>query len=184
MLFFLNKLIKSSEPVCPSESCPLYSTTFPHVLPLLALLERSAAVGEGAEPWEMAEVGVDVVMFHLGAARTMAQLGGVYRSNAEARLQGERENRKQFILFKSPVFTHLNADPLIFVRSTQILLLKCGFSGFQEQAAIREILLTEFQMRLLWGSRGAEQNRALRFSKFEQVLTALSNRLEPPLRRP
>ncbi|XP_013870083.1 SH2 domain containing 3Cb isoform X2 [Austrofundulus limnaeus] len=125
------------------ESCPLYNTTFPHVLPLLALLERSSAAGEGAEPWEMAEVSVDVVMFHLGAARTMAQLGGVYRSNAEARLQ-----------------------------------------GFQEQAEVREIFLTEFQMRLLWGSRGAEENQALRFSKFDQVLSALSNRLEPPLRRP
>ncbi|KAG7234000.1 hypothetical protein INR49_006270 [Caranx melampygus] len=57
------------------ESCPLSNTTFPHVLPLLSLLEKSVAVGEGAEPWETVEVGVDVVMFHLGAARTIAQLG-------------------------------------------------------------------------------------------------------------
>lgn len=62
-------------------------------------------------------------------------------------------------------------------------MMKCGFPGLQEQAEIREIFLTEFQMRLLWGSRGAEENQALRFSKFDQVLTALSNRLEPPLRR-
>ncbi|XP_017283351.1 SH2 domain containing 3Cb isoform X2 [Kryptolebias marmoratus] len=124
------------------ESCPLYNTTFPHVLPLLILLEKSSAVGERMEPWEMAEVSVDVVMFHLGAARTMAQLGGIYRSNAEGKLQ-----------------------------------------GFQEQDEVREVFLTDFQMRLLWGSRGAEENQGLRFSKFDQVLTALSNKLEPPLRR-
>ncbi|KAM9360876.1 SH2 domain containing 3Cb [Symphorus nematophorus] len=123
------------------ESCPLSNTTFPHVLPLLSLLERSMAVGEGTEPWETVEVGVDVVMFHLGAARTIAQLGGIYRSNAENKLQ-----------------------------------------GFQEQAEVMELFLTDFQMRLLWGSRGAEENQTLRYAKFEQVLTALSNKLEPPVR--
>ncbi|KAM7018749.1 SH2 domain containing 3Cb isoform 2-T2 [Tautogolabrus adspersus] len=123
------------------ESCPLSNTTFPHILPLLSLLEKSVAVGEGTEPWETVEVGVDVVMFHLGAARTIAQLGGIYRSNTESRLQ-----------------------------------------GFQEQPEVLEIFLTDFQMRLLWGSRGAEENQALRYAKFDQVLTALSNKLEPPVR--
>lgn len=123
------------------ESCPLSSTTFPHVLPLLSLLEKSVAVGEGSEPWETVEVGVDVVMFHLGAARTIAQLGGIYRSNTESKLQ-----------------------------------------GFQEQAEVLELFLTDFQMRLLWGSRGAEESQNLRYAKFDQVLTALSNRLEPPVR--
>uniref|UniRef100_A0AAQ6IFM5 SH2 domain containing 3Cb n=1 Tax=Anabas testudineus TaxID=64144 RepID=A0AAQ6IFM5_ANATE len=123
------------------ESCPLSNTTFPHVLPLLSLLEKSMAGGEGTEPWDMVEVGVDVVMFHLGAARTFAQLGGIYRSNAENKLQ-----------------------------------------GFQEQAEVLELFLTDFQMRLLWGSRGAEEKQALRYAKFDQVLTALSNKLEPPVR--
>lgn len=123
------------------ESCPLSNTTFPHVLPLLSLLEKSMAVGEETEAWETAEVGVDVVMFHLGAARTIAQVGGIYRSNAESKLQ-----------------------------------------GFQEQAEVLELFLTDFQMRLLWGSRGAEENQALRYAKFDQVLTALSNKLEPPVR--
>lgn len=81
--------------VCSPESCPLSNTTFPHVLPLLSLLEKSVAVGEGAEPWETVEVGVDVVMFHLGAARTIAQLGGIYRSNAESKLHGERSKPTQ-----------------------------------------------------------------------------------------
>lgn len=123
------------------ESCSLSNTTFPHVLPLLSLLEKSGAVGEGTEPWDMADVGVDVVMFHLGAARTMAQLGGIYRSNVESKLQ-----------------------------------------NCQEQPEVLELFLTDFQMRLLWGSRGAEESQVLRYAKFDQVLTALSNRLEPPVR--
>uniref|UniRef100_A0A672Z088 SH2 domain-containing protein 3C-like n=1 Tax=Sphaeramia orbicularis TaxID=375764 RepID=A0A672Z088_9TELE len=123
------------------ESCPLSNTTFPHVLPLLFLLEKSVALGEGVEPWETVEAGVDVVMFHLGAARTVAQLGGIYRTNAEAKLQ-----------------------------------------DFQVQSDVLELFQTDFQMRLLWGSRGAEERQALRFAKFDQVLTALSNRLEPPTR--
>lgn len=64
------------------------STSFPHILPILSLLERGVAVGDTPEPWESSEVGVDVVMFHLEAARTIAHHGGVYRSNAEAKLQG------------------------------------------------------------------------------------------------
>lgn len=123
------------------ESFPLSSTTFPHVVPLLSLLERSGA-GQDPEPWDSTEVGVDVVMFHLGAARTVAQLGGNYRSNAESKLQ-----------------------------------------GFQEQAEVMELFLTDFQMRLLWGSRGAEADQALRYHKFQRVLTALSNKLEPPIRK-
>jgi len=59
-------------------------------MPLLALMEKSVAVGEGAEPWEVADVELDVVMFHLGAARTIAQLGGIYSSNAESKLRGRR----------------------------------------------------------------------------------------------
>lgn len=81
----------------PTESCPLSNTTFPHVLPLLSLLEKSMAVCEGTEPWETVEVGVDVVMYHLGAARTIAQLGGIYRSNAESKLQGKRAEQREVI---------------------------------------------------------------------------------------
>lgn len=55
------------------------------------------AVCEGTEPWETVEVGVDVVMYHLGAARTIAQLGGIYRSNAESKLQGKRAEQREVI---------------------------------------------------------------------------------------
>ncbi|XP_077399167.1 SH2 domain-containing protein 3C isoform X2 [Vanacampus margaritifer] len=123
------------------ESSVVSNTTFPHTIPVLSLLVRGLALGEVLEPWESAEVGVDVVMHHLEAARTIAHHGGIYRSNVESKLQ-----------------------------------------GFQVQADIHEIFQTEFQMRLLWGCRGSEGSQLERYEKFDKVLTALSHKLEPPLR--
>lgn len=73
----------------PPESSVMSSTSFPHILPVLSLLERGAAVGEVLEPWESSEAGVDVVMHHLEAARTIAHHGDIYKTTAETRLQGE-----------------------------------------------------------------------------------------------
>ncbi|XP_069559263.1 SH2 domain-containing protein 3C isoform X1 [Brachyistius frenatus] len=123
------------------ESSALSNTSFPHIIPVLSLLERGLALGETLEPWESVEVGVDVVMYHLEAARTIAHHGGIYRTNAETKLQ-----------------------------------------GFQERTEIHEIFQTEFQMRLLWGSRGSEGSQTERYEKFDKVLTALSHKLEPPVR--
>lgn len=123
------------------ESSALSNTSLPHIIPVLSLLERGMALGDGLEPWESAEVGVDVVMYHLEAARTIAHHGGIYRTNAETKLQ-----------------------------------------GLQERAEIQEIFQTEFQMRLLWGSRGSEGSQSERYEKFDKVLTALSHKLEPPVR--
>ncbi|XP_059406022.1 SH2 domain containing 3Cb isoform X2 [Carassius carassius] len=110
-------------------------TTFPHVLPLLSLLERNGVALE--ESWESADTGVAMVLSHLDAARTIACNGRIFSANAENKLQ-----------------------------------------GFQEEADVWEVFLTEFQMRLLWGSRGVERNKDERYSKFDEVLTVLSNRLE------
>ncbi|XP_049628157.1 breast cancer anti-estrogen resistance protein 3 isoform X2 [Suncus etruscus] len=52
--------------------------------------------------------------------------------------------------------------------------------GFQPDEEMSEILKTEFQMRLLWGSKGAQVSQAERYEKFNQILTALSRKLEPP----
>ncbi|XP_062291159.1 SH2 domain-containing protein 3C [Scomber scombrus] len=123
------------------ESSVLSNTSFPHIIPVLSLLERGVSLGEGLEPWESAEMGVDVVMYHLEGARTIAQQGGIYKTNVETKLQ-----------------------------------------GFQERAEIRDIFQTEFQMRLLWGSRGSEGSQSERYEKFDKVLTALSHKLEPPVR--
>ncbi|XP_050976941.1 SH2 domain-containing protein 3C isoform X2 [Labeo rohita] len=123
------------------ETCILSNTSFPHVVPVLSLLERGVAAGEALESWESVESGVDVVMSHLEAARTIAHHGGLYRTNAESKLQ-----------------------------------------DFQERKEVLEIFCTEFQMRLLWGSRGSEGSQAERYEKFDKVLTALSHKLESPVR--
>jgi len=44
---------------------------------------------EGDESWEGVVAGVDAVVSHLAVARTMAQLGGIYCANAEAKLKGK-----------------------------------------------------------------------------------------------
>lgn len=80
-------------PLLP-ESSAVSNTTFPHILPVLSLLERGLALGEVLEPWESAEVCVDVVMHHLEAARTVAHHGAIYRSNVESKLQG-MDTRRQ-----------------------------------------------------------------------------------------
>ncbi|KAG8132677.1 hypothetical protein E2320_010512 [Naja naja] len=54
-------------------------------------------------------------------------------------------------------------------------------AGFQPDDAMNEIFKTEFQMRLLWGSKGAQVNQNERYEKFNQILTALSRKLEPLL---
>ncbi|XP_060126570.1 SH2 domain-containing protein 3C isoform X1 [Zootoca vivipara] len=123
------------------EGPPLSNTTFPHIVPLITLLERDAAVPENPEPWENLDSGVEVVMAHLEAARMVAHHGGLYHTNAEMKLQ-----------------------------------------GFQPQPELLEIFSTEFQLRLLWGSRGAESSQSERYEKFNKVLTALSHKLEPAVR--
>ncbi|XP_019357170.1 PREDICTED: breast cancer anti-estrogen resistance protein 3 isoform X1 [Gavialis gangeticus] len=52
--------------------------------------------------------------------------------------------------------------------------------GFQPDEEMSEIFKTEFQMRLLWGSKGAQVNQRERYEKFNQILNALSRKLEPP----
>ncbi|NXU07744.1 SH2D3 protein, partial [Buphagus erythrorhynchus] len=123
------------------EGPPLTNTTFPHIIPLVTLLERDEALTESPEPWEATDNGVEVVMAHLEAARLVAHHGGLYHTNAEVKLQ-----------------------------------------GFQGKAELLEVFSTEFQLRLLWGSRGAESSQAERYEKFDKVLTALSHKLEPAVR--
>ncbi|KAM6316469.1 SH2 domain-containing protein 3C isoform 1-T1 [Podargus strigoides] len=123
------------------EGPPLTNTTFPHIMPLVTLLERDEALTDSPEPWETTDNGVEVVMAHLEAARMVAHHGGLYHTNAEVKLQ-----------------------------------------GFQGRAELLEIFSTEFQLRLLWGSRGAESSQAERYEKFNKVLTALSHKLEPAVR--
>lgn len=61
------------------------------MLPLITLLECDSAPAEGPEPWGSTEHGVEVVLAHLEAARTVAHHGGLYHTNAEVKLQGESQ---------------------------------------------------------------------------------------------
>lgn len=72
-----------------TEGPPLTNTTFPHIVPLITLLERDAALLDSPEPWENTDNGVEVVMAHLEAARMVAHHGGLYHTNAEVKLQGK-----------------------------------------------------------------------------------------------
>lgn len=71
------------------EGPPLSNTTFPHIVPLITLLERDTALPDNPEPWENLDNGVEVVMAHLEAARMVAHHGGLYHTNAEVKLQGK-----------------------------------------------------------------------------------------------
>lgn len=51
--------------------------------------------------------------------------------------------------------------------------------GFRPNRELREALTTGFVRRLLWGSRGERSPRAARLEKFQSILNALSQRLEP-----
>ncbi|KAG9477744.1 hypothetical protein GDO78_012973 [Eleutherodactylus coqui] len=124
-----------------AQSLPLSNTTFPHIIPLITLLERDSPLLDGGDPWDSIDNGVEVVMSHLEAARMVAHHGGLYRTNAEMRLQ-----------------------------------------DFHPRSDLLEVSSTEFQMRMLWGSRGAAGSQAERYDKFDKVLSALSLKLEPSVR--
>ena len=72
--------------------------------------------------------------------------------------------------------------PSSFFLSFSLSLSLCLPPELQERAELLEIFCTEFQMRLLWGSRGSEGSQAERYEKFDKVLTALSHKLETPVR--
>ncbi|XP_062412273.1 breast cancer anti-estrogen resistance protein 3 homolog isoform X1 [Sardina pilchardus] len=59
---------------------------------------------------------------------------------------------------------------------------KKALQDVQADADLLEIFRTDFQLRLLWGSRGAAVNQAERYDKFNLILTALSRKLEPPVK--
>uniref|UniRef100_A0A8C4PX69 SH2 domain containing 3A n=1 Tax=Eptatretus burgeri TaxID=7764 RepID=A0A8C4PX69_EPTBU len=52
---------------------------------------------------------------------------------------------------------------------------------FQQDERLLEIFSTEFALRLLWGSKGAEVPPTERYNKFEHILSVLSQKLEPPI---
>ncbi|XP_053560460.1 breast cancer anti-estrogen resistance protein 3 homolog [Bombina bombina] len=55
--------------------------------------------------------------------------------------------------------------------------------GFEPHPELREAFQTEFSMRLFWGSKGVGVEQSERYKKFDQILTVLSQKLEPDSER-
>ncbi|XP_051982066.1 breast cancer anti-estrogen resistance protein 3 homolog isoform X2 [Xyrauchen texanus] len=55
-------------------------------------------------------------------------------------------------------------------------LLSAGWEPIPE---LMEVFQTEFALRLFWGQTGAKAERKERYTKFNRILTVLSNKLEP-----
>ncbi|XP_027008793.1 breast cancer anti-estrogen resistance protein 3 homolog isoform X2 [Tachysurus fulvidraco] len=52
-------------------------------------------------------------------------------------------------------------------------------SGWELIPELLEVFHTEFALRLFWGHAGAKAGKTERYEKFDKILTALSNKLEP-----
>lgn len=60
---------------------------------------------------------------------------------------------------------------------------ECKLKGFIPQPELREAFKTEFSLRMFWGSKGATAEQAERHKKFDQILSVLSQKLEPETQR-
>lgn len=147
----------------PPAACSPPAICVPVLLPLLTLMERSSTTPEGAEVWETNDQGSDIMLRHLEAARDVAHNTHSYTKNAETILQGKKREFIHFLLFFSISILPFFPPP-----------------GFECDEELLEVFKTDFQLRLLWGSRGASVNQSDRYNKFNLILTALSRKLEPP----
>ncbi|XP_041064596.1 breast cancer anti-estrogen resistance protein 3 isoform X2 [Carcharodon carcharias] len=79
------------------------------------------------------------------------------------------------------MFKHLeNARCFTYNAAVYKTNTKRILAGFESDEELLETFQTEFAMRLLWGSKGAQVNQSERYEKFMMILTALSRKLEPP----
>ncbi|MEQ2214429.1 hypothetical protein XENOCAPTIV_006561 [Xenoophorus captivus] len=127
---------------------------------------KSLYEGEGVELWETSDQGCDIMLRHLEAARDIANNAQSYTSNAVTILKGKGE------IVWSVLFS-------IFLSDSRKHVHVIVSAGFQCDEDLLEVFKTDFQLRLLWGSRGAAVNQSDRYNKFNLILTALSRKLEP-----
>ncbi|XP_069674168.1 breast cancer anti-estrogen resistance protein 3 homolog isoform X3 [Periplaneta americana] len=136
---------------CTNPQAP--NTTIPHLLPFILLQERTLDDILGANP----SGNSSIVNSCLGPWESTADfgLGTLFAHMEHARKFGE--------------------SLAMFRRNAEIVL---GDSKVDE--LLMDAFHTEFHLKFLWGSRGACVAAEERHAKFEQVLTVMSEKCEPP----
>ncbi|XP_048774300.1 breast cancer anti-estrogen resistance protein 3 homolog isoform X3 [Ostrea edulis] len=78
---------------------------------------------------------------------------------------------------------------LIHLDTARLITAQCGLykvtaenmmKAVKTEDVIFDTFQTEFHLRILWGAKGSVVERSERQNKYEQLLTVLSNRAEPP----
>ncbi|KAF6215240.1 hypothetical protein GE061_009992 [Apolygus lucorum] len=139
---------------CTNPQAP--NTTIPHILPWIVLMER---------PDENT-------------------LTGRICSPVEAACIGQWESTSSDLGLKT-LTMHMEESRKVvksmssFRRNSEIVL---GDSRVVD--LLGDVFRTEFQLKFLWGSRGANVKSTERYTKFEQILTAMSDMCEPRPKSP
>ncbi|XP_072158817.1 breast cancer anti-estrogen resistance protein 3 homolog isoform X2 [Bemisia tabaci] len=136
---------------CSNPQAP--NTTIPHILPILLLQEKTA--DEILD--DTFSENNNLISTCINSWETSADLGlGTFFAHLEF-------SRK------------FGSCAASFKRNSEIVL---GDSKIDD--LLLDMFRTEFYLKFLWGSRGAAASYGDRHSKFEQVLTVMSEKCEPP----
>lgn len=166
--WYTDEVVKADQVLGPT---PSHSTTHRGLYRWLFLccglvsspVTLSLPVCSGLREWDSAP---------LQTADPVLYLGGLFKSS---------ERWSSFwSYFKWASFPSVFYTDLGRTEKKKLFCFVLSILGFQPDEEMSEIITTEFQMRLLWGSKGAQVNQAERYEKFNQILTALSRKLEPP----
>ncbi|XP_078605327.1 breast cancer anti-estrogen resistance protein 3 homolog isoform X1 [Branchiostoma floridae x Branchiostoma japonicum] len=91
-----------------TSTIPLSNTCFPHVIPFLQLMANDVSDMELAYPWDSSDdYGLDAVLAHVDAMRSVAQQPGLYKITAESRLQGLKVDDTLLDVFRTELHMKL-----------------------------------------------------------------------------
>ena len=139
---------------CSNPQAP--NTTIPHLLPFLLLNARSSeALSSGGAPCSLPLTTLNACISPWESSTSDFGLGTLW-----AHLEACRRFGDSLPTFK---------------RNSEIVL---GDSKVDD--LLLDAFRTEFHLKFLWGSRGATVHAEERHAKFDQVLTVMSEKCEPP----
>ncbi|XP_073987360.1 breast cancer anti-estrogen resistance protein 3 homolog isoform X2 [Rhodnius prolixus] len=139
---------------CTNPQAP--NTTIPHILPFILLLERSQ------EDTRNNTCNSSIEFSCIQAWESSASDQGL--KTLSMHMEDSRRVAQSLATYR---------------RNSEIVL---GDSRIVD--LLGDVFRTEFQLKFLWGSRGAGVAPAERHAKFEQILNAMSEMCEPPPPRP